>query len=299
MKQTHSAQFEGYKPKAKLPSLGPLIEWCWTCCGDTEHYRTTRSPKMLALGITCKVCRKKVCASSSARARTKTEKPLREAARAERRTAKLKQEAEELAARQAARVAAKFAPRWCPRCQVITERIIEKRSTKCFVCKQKRDSERAARKAAVRVAATPSGIERHVANPHLACPRGHHDWNSRGYCRTCLRLRHRWNMSDLEKATHAMWKRAKSRALAKGLPFSIDPTDCTVPPRCPVFGLFEHGTGKRMAMGPSLDRTQPDLGYVKGNVQVISSLANTIKGAWTREQLRAVADCEAIWPKAA
>jgi uncharacterized protein YejL (UPF0352 family) len=41
---------------------------------------------------------------------------------------------------------------------------------------------------------------------------------------------------------------------------------------------------------PQLDRLVPELGYVVGNVAVISRLANTIKSNATPQQIRAVAD---------
>lgn len=295
--RTHSAQFEGYKTKVQSASPGPLIEWCDVCFDSTEHYRVTRSPKMLALGITCKRCRKNACTRMSGKSRRKAEAPLRAAARAERRVAKLKLENDAIAARQEVRIAAKYEPRYCPRCDAVTEREVHGRSTGCLTCGLKRRARHSHRIAAVRAAASPkSSIERHIANPHAACPTGHHEWDVRGICRACLRLKHRWHMSDPEKASHEMWKRAKTRALRKGLPFDIGPADCRAPPQCPVFGAFKLGSGDRFGMVPSLDRITPERGYVSGNVIVISSLANTIKNCWTREQLRAVAECDVIWP---
>lgn len=41
---------------------------------------------------------------------------------------------------------------------------------------------------------------------------------------------------------------------------------------------------------PSIDRIIPALGYVKGNVIVVSQRANTIKNNATPEELRRVAD---------
>lgn len=280
-------------------TLGPLIDWCWTCSADTEHYRTTRSPKMLALGVTCKRCRQLACSRMSAKAARVAEAPARTAAREQRRSDKLKLEAEAIATRQAARIAAKHAPRYCPRCNGITERA----DNKCVPCRQRRDAVRRARNAReqelLRVAATPTAKQRHIANPQAPCPSGHHEWNAQGYCRACLRLKNKHNRTDVEKLATAMWKRAKHRAERKGLKFNIAPDDCRVPDDCAVFGPMDLNTSGLNRMGPSLDRIKPELGYVKGNVIVISGLANTIKNCWTRSQVRAVADCDAIWPKAA
>jgi len=79
-----------------------------------------------------------------------------------------------------------------------------------------------------------------------------------------------------------MFKSARQRAKEKGIPFEIiveDVHDC-IPNdgRCPItrefFGL---GSSKAGPRSMSLDRINPDLGYVLGNMAVISHLANTIK----------------------
>lgn len=46
--------------------------------------------------------------------------------------------------------------------------------------------------------------------------------------------------------------------------------------------------GSRRDRKPSLDRVVPSLGYVKGNVRVISFRANRIKSDATADELRAV-----------
>ena len=86
-----------------------------------------------------------------------------------------------------------------------------------------------------------------------------------------------------------MWARAKRRAEADGLPFDLDPTEITIPDRCPVFGWpLEIGDGASQNASPSLDKLDPSKGYVQGNVWVISHLANRIKNNATLEQLEAV-----------
>ena len=84
---------------------------------------------------------------------------------------------------------------------------------------------------------------------------------------------------------------AKQRARRFDLPFNLELDDCIVPERCPVLGIeFEQGEGRPLPGSPTLDRIVPELGYVKGNVIVVSHLANTIKTYATIEQIEAVVD---------
>lgn len=65
-----------------------------------------------------------------------------------------------------------------------------------------------------------------------------------------------------------------------------------IPDFCPVLGLPLYRNTGGLAQGPnspSLDRIDPALGYVKGNVNVISSKANAIKSNATPEELLRVA----------
>ncbi len=80
---------------------------------------------------------------------------------------------------------------------------------------------------------------------------------------------------------------ARSRAKKKGLLFDIDHRDIFIPEVCPVLGLkleMSKGYGGE-ANSPSLDRINNELGYVKGNVHVISHLANSMKSFASKEQL--------------
>ena len=84
---------------------------------------------------------------------------------------------------------------------------------------------------------------------------------------------------------------AKSRALARGLPFSLKESDIVIPELCPVLGVpLRFGRISRTPNSPSLDRLVPSLGYVPGNVVVMSERANRIKNDADAATLRKVAD---------
>ena len=79
---------------------------------------------------------------------------------------------------------------------------------------------------------------------------------------------------------------AKHRAMIKDLAFDLVLEDIIIPETCPVLGIpleLYHDT--QMRSSPSLDRINPRLGYTKGNIQVISWLANTMKQDADKEQL--------------
>ena len=85
-----------------------------------------------------------------------------------------------------------------------------------------------------------------------------------------------------------MVQKARSRAKAMGLPCSITKHDIAIPDLCPILGipLFENkGGGHSGPNSPSLDKIIPSLGYVPGNVQVISHRANTAKNDLSPEEL--------------
>src|ERR1700752_1001320 len=85
-----------------------------------------------------------------------------------------------------------------------------------------------------------------------------------------------------------LWWAAKRRAKVKGLPFDITKEDIIVPEFCPYLGitLTVHAPrGSSRETVCSLDRIIPELGYVKGNIEVISHLANTMKQYATQAQL--------------
>lgn len=88
--------------------------------------------------------------------------------------------------------------------------------------------------------------------------------------------------------------RARGRAKLEGLPFSITDADFEMPEYCPVFPSlkleFSNGRGARPDNIPTLDKIIPALGYVPGNVAVISMRANRLKSDASTEELQAILD---------
>jgi hypothetical protein len=91
---------------------------------------------------------------------------------------------------------------------------------------------------------------------------------------------------------------AKQRAKEKGLSFDIEKKDIVIPAFCPVLGIpLKSNFGGRGGndFSPSLDRIFPELGYVKGNIVVISKKANAIKSNATAEEIEKVANWVKQW----
>lgn len=97
--------------------------------------------------------------------------------------------------------------------------------------------------------------------------------------------------TDLSRVVKQMVRAAKARASKAGVPFDLRPEDITIPFECPVLGIpIIVGSDKASDNSPSLDRVVPLLGYVRGNVLVISNRANRIKNNATAPELRQVAE---------
>lgn len=86
-------------------------------------------------------------------------------------------------------------------------------------------------------------------------------------------------------------RNAYQRSKEKKLAFDITLDDIVVPEFCPIFGIKLYIGNNEIAFNsPSLDRLIPELGYVKGNVYVISNKANTIKNIGNSFEHRQIAD---------
>lgn len=82
---------------------------------------------------------------------------------------------------------------------------------------------------------------------------------------------------------------AFTRAKKLCIPFSIDKNDIVIPDRCPILDIpLEKSFGKMSDNSPSLDRVIPSLGYIKGNVRVISFRANRLKSDCSIDELKKI-----------
>lgn len=105
--------------------------------------------------------------------------------------------------------------------------------------------------------------------------------NSESYKKSCSSWRTR-------KPKSAMITSVKSRAKKFNIPFNVTEQDFEIPEYCPILGLKlkEVQIGKLSRNSPSMDKIIPELGYIRGNVRVISHLANTMKQDASLEELK-------------
>ena len=91
---------------------------------------------------------------------------------------------------------------------------------------------------------------------------------------------------------YRLFKGAAHRAKEDQLPFDLDVTDIVIPNVCPLLKiplLKTNTEGGPFMNSPSLDKIIPKLGYVKGNIQVVSFKANTMKSNATLEEIELLA----------
>jgi hypothetical protein len=90
-----------------------------------------------------------------------------------------------------------------------------------------------------------------------------------------------------EHPEYRLWKQAKDSSKQRGLEFSITVEDIVIPKYCTYLGieLTKHFDSGRYDSNISLDRIDNSKGYIKDNIQVISSKANFMKRNATIEEL--------------
>ena len=117
-------------------------------------------------------------------------------------------------------------------------------------------------------------------------------YNRDGYdhrCRTCNSSTW-YNRTTDDHRKRLLLTRVKSKCKKRDIPFNLTYDDIIIPDTCPILGIpLMFGNALKRASptdnSPSLDRVIPSLGYVKGNVVVISQRANRIKNDSSLEEL--------------
>jgi hypothetical protein len=123
---------------------------------------------------------------------------------------------------------------------------------------------------------------------------GHKDGLS-SWCKDCTNSRRRTTYNVAYRKTIEPRKKilyeATSRSNRRDLECNITLDDIIIPTHCPYLGIPIFSEGKNATNNsPSLDRINPKLGYVKGNVEVISHRANTLKSDGTLEEHIAIVE---------
>lgn len=84
-----------------------------------------------------------------------------------------------------------------------------------------------------------------------------------------------------------IFRNVSKRARERGIPFNLIPSDIIIPEACPVFGTpFVYGS----VQTASVDRIDPNKGYSKNNIQIISQKANAMKSNASPEELKVFAN---------
>lgn len=100
-----------------------------------------------------------------------------------------------------------------------------------------------------------------------------------------------WRLDDLERAQHSRFMRKRQNAKNTGYEWNLEFKDLVWPKYCPILGLkLDYFTSVVSEQSPSFDRIDNNIGYVKGNVQIISWRANRIKNNGTAEEHRKIAN---------
>jgi predicted DNA-binding protein YlxM (UPF0122 family) len=98
---------------------------------------------------------------------------------------------------------------------------------------------------------------------------------------------------EMYSAASVKFTRKRANCRANNIPFDLTMDDIVWHTHCPVLGMELEYLGidsSRKENSVSFDRINPKLGYVKGNVQIISWRANRIKNDGTSEEHKMIYD---------
>lgn len=130
-------------------------------------------------------------------------------------------------------------------------------------------------------------------------------WQKQMYCERADDFRRMCRDKKLKNPVAYMLTGSRSRAMKRGIEFSITASDISLPEKCPCCAVsmqMRSGPAEKgpLPNSPSIDRLDPSKGYVAGNVAVICWRCNEIKRNATLSELKTVvAWLESLQPKAA
>lgn len=107
--------------------------------------------------------------------------------------------------------------------------------------------------------------------------------NKMSLCGKCNSARVKSNSAE-----YKMLARAKARSKRANIECTITLEDIQIPEKCPILGIplvCHAGTPGGRENSPALDRLNNALGYVPGNIQVTSHMANMMKSSASPENL--------------
>lgn len=102
------------------------------------------------------------------------------------------------------------------------------------------------------------------------------------------KVKQQHNARCLRNIERTLLNAIRARAKKYNIPFNLELEDIVIPDVCPVLGLkleSNIGKGNKSDASPSIDRIIPSLGYVKGNIIVVSERCNRIKNDATYQEL--------------
>ena len=110
-------------------------------------------------------------------------------------------------------------------------------------------------------------------------------------CKTCHYLTNKYDKFNSDPAKR-LFKSTKTNAITKALPHSLILEDLLpLPRKCKYleveidYSTINNDGGLRTRYGPCVDVIDRELGYIKGNIEIITSLASKMKLNCTKEEL--------------
>ena len=116
-------------------------------------------------------------------------------------------------------------------------------------------------------------------------------------------LREKNHLRRRTKRAMCLVAAARIRARRKNTPFDLGPNDIAALQKiideghCEISGVELRFRGPRSAVSPSLDRIEPQLGYVPGNVRIVCHALNAGMGDWGEAELLRVVEAWMSSPK--